>query len=102
MRRELKTETFKQSETKGFHKIGKFFEETIGFDNKCPKCKNNEKYQIFFNSELMSINTLVDRRTETWRIEAPLLGPITIKEIRCLKCGYKGKLKEFKEISNGQ
>lgn len=94
---ELKTDVFKYSENigKGFDQIPIFLENKLGMNLKCPNCSNKQRFQMFLNVELMSINTVLDQKSQVWRIEVPNLGVLKIKDIKCLSCGFKQTEKDF-------
>lgn len=96
----IKKEIFQKSENIGgsFEKLPRFLNENLGKEIKCPKCNNKNRFQIFFDVELMSINTYLDKGL--WRIDSPSMGPIKIKNIKCLSCGEKGKEEDFKICQN--
>ena len=87
----LKSEIFQKTEHigKGFDNLPLFLDSELGTDFICPRCKNKVNFQIFLDVELMSINALFDYSNQIWRIETPNLGPIKIKDIKCLNCGLK-------------
>jgi hypothetical protein len=100
----LKTEAFQKSENigKGFEKIPLFLDSELGIELKCPKCRNRTNFQIFINVELMSFNALIDYYNKIWRIETPNLGPVKIKDIKCLNCGIKDSEVKFERGNDGR
>jgi len=93
-----KTEVFQKTEQivgKGFEQIPLFLDAELGTNLKCPKCNNKQYFQVFFDSEVISVNTIIDHYSKIWRIETPTLGALKIKNIKCLNCGNKNSDKEF-------
>lgn len=99
----LKTEAFRQSENtgQGFERIPLFLDTELGINLECPKCKNKINFQIFVDVELMSINAVIDHYNKIWRIETPNVGPLKIKDIKCLNCGNKNSEIKFERKKNG-
>ena len=100
----LKSEAFKQSEmnNQGFERIPRFLDDELGIDLECPKCKNKIYFQIFMDVELMSVNTVIDYYNKIWRIETPNVGPLKIKDIKCLTCGNKDSETKLERKNNGK
>lgn len=92
-----KQETFKNSEKIGnsFEKLPIFLHEKLGENFECPNCHNKMNFQIFYESELISTNVVFDYYNKIWRIESPNLGPLKIKDIKCLNCHIKIRKEDY-------
>ena len=77
------------------HAFPLFLSEQLGENFKCSKCKNKINFQIFYEVELISTNVVFDYYNKIWRIEAPNLGPLKIKDIKCLNCQTKIRKKDY-------
>lgn len=91
-----KTQAFTKSSTHNFESIPNFLDNQLGMDFSCPKCNNSLNFQIFFDVELIATNAIIDHSHKRWRIEAPTIGPLKIKEIKCLNCGFFNPVNDFK------
>lgn len=67
----------------------------FGMKLECPKCHNKIYFKVFFESELISTNAVIDNYNKIWRIETPNIGVLKIKDIKCTSCGIKNSEKEF-------
>jgi|6_EtaG_2_1085325.scaffolds.fasta_scaffold109699_2 phage FluMu protein Com len=77
---------------------------------RCPRCKNDERLQFFFETPMIVVNGIMDRswrKSDTskligWRTDSPNFGNLSVKMIRCHKCQLEGGLEEFKDVGEDQ